>query len=413
RNSTTCRPFFNVHNLESSNDCVSHRISIFIRYLFVKITPRLLRKRIQFKHTMAAAAAQQESGYDRLTDLKAFDETKAGVKGLVDAGIKQLPRIFHAPPHLLDDRPTVPAGDPNFNFPIINLQGKRSQIVEQIREASADWGFFLVTNHGISRGVLEGMITGCRSFHELEVEQKKEYFGRGAEKKFVYNSNYDLYSGSVTNWRDTTICQIAPHPPLPHELPPCYRGILSEYSDQVLKLGDLLLQLMSEALGLAPNHLKEMDCARGLTMGCHYYPPCPQPELAVGTTKHTDFDFFTIVLQDHIGGLQVLRQNQWVDVPSLPQTLVVNIGDLLQLISNDKFVSVEHRVITNKHESRVSVAAFFDGDSSQSSRRYGPIKELLSEENPAKYGETTSEEFRVLSYKKGLNGISTLAHFRL
>ncbi|CAN0856450.1 1-aminocyclopropane-1-carboxylate oxidase homolog 1 [Linum grandiflorum] len=261
--------------------------------------------------------------YDRLTELKAFDETKAGVKGLVDAGIKELPRIFHAPPHLLDDRPTVPAGDPKFSFPIIDLQlGERNQLVDQIREASADWGFFLVKNHGISGSVLEDMITGCRRFHELEVEQKKEYFGRGAEKK----------------------------------------GILTEYSDEVSKLGGLLLQLMSEALGLASNHLEEMGCGRGLCMGCHYYPPCPQPELAIGTTKHTDFDFFTIVLQDNIGGLQVLRHDHWVDVPSLPETLVVNVGDLLQLISNDKFVSVEHRVVTNRIDSRVSVAAFFNGD---------------------------------------------------
>ena len=103
------------------------------------------------------------------------------------------------------------------------------------------------------------------------------------------------------------------------------------YKDEVMKLGFKLLELISEALGLKPDHLKDMDCAEGLAMLCHYYPPCPQPELTMGTTKHADNDFLTVLLQDHIGGLQVLHQDQWVDVPPMPGALVINIGDLLQV----------------------------------------------------------------------------------
>ncbi|KAM3356531.1 hypothetical protein P3S68_023245 [Capsicum galapagoense] len=73
----------------------------------------------------------------------------------------------------------------------------------------------------------------------------------------------------------------------------------------------------------------------------------------MGTSKHSDGDFITVVLQDHVGGLQVLHQNQWVDVPPSPGALVVNIGDLLQLISNDKYISVEHRVLANKVGPRI------------------------------------------------------------
>lgn len=62
----------------------------------------------------------------------------------------------------------------------------------------------------------------------------------------------------------------------------------------------------------------------------HYYPRCPQPELTFGTTPHADNDFFTVLLQDHVGGLQVLHRDQWIDVPPTPGALVVNIGDLLQ-----------------------------------------------------------------------------------
>lgn len=115
------------------------------------------------------------------------------------------------------------------------------------------------------------------------------------------------------------------------------RDILMEYSQQVLKLGICLFKLLSEGLGLKPNHLKDIGCAEGLLTLCHYYPPCLQPELTMGVTKHADDDFITVLLQDHVRGLQVLHEGQWVNVPPLPGALVINIGDLLQARLTCKF----------------------------------------------------------------------------
>ena len=91
-----------------------------------------------------------------------------------------------------------------------------------------------------------------------------------------------------------------------------------EYSKKVIELGKLLFELLSVALGLKSNHLEDMDCDKGLAGVCHYSPACLQPELTFSTSKHADNDFLTIVLQDHIIGLQVLYQNQWLMFLSCP-----------------------------------------------------------------------------------------------
>lgn len=71
-----------------------------------------------------------------------------------------------------------------------------------------------------------------------------------------------------------------------------------------------LSELLSEVLGLPSNHVKEMDSMKVLIVVCHYYPGCPEPELTMEASKRTDADFLTILLQDQVGALQVLRQGQ-------------------------------------------------------------------------------------------------------
>ncbi|XP_020575657.1 1-aminocyclopropane-1-carboxylate oxidase homolog 1-like [Phalaenopsis equestris] len=353
-----------------------------------------------------------------LAERKAFDDTKAGVKGLVDAGITEIPHFFRHPPGVIEV--PQPASAVKAEIPVIDLgiinggSMGRDKVVELVRMASETFGFFQVVNHGIPPAVLDEMLEGVRRFNEQELEAKMKHYVRDQKSPVFFNSNFDLYQSKVANWRDTLFCTIKPEAAArPNDIPEICRDIIMEYGSHVQRLGHLLFELLSEGLGLETQRLNDLDCGEGLSLLCHYYPPCPQPELAIGISKHADPDFLTVVLQDSIGGLEVLYENQWVDVPPIHGALVINIGDLVQLITNEKFKSVEHRVRTSKIGPRASVACFFSTHYCPSERTYAPIKELLSATDPPKYKEVIVSEYEHYSRSKGLDGISALDKFRI
>ncbi|KAK6161106.1 hypothetical protein DH2020_004487 [Rehmannia glutinosa] len=332
--------------------------------------------------------------YDRMEMLKAFDQTKAGVKGLLDSGLVKIPKIFVRPSEELAEESGYKHTTQLIQVPVIDLSDiqnadKRKQIVEQVRIASETWGIFQVLNHGISSTVLDGMIDGVRKFNEQDVEEKKKYYSRDLKGRVGFNSNFDLFSSKTANWRDTLGISFSDQintQELPDSCRPIHRESTVEYSKHVTVLGNTLLELLSEALGLKPDHLIKMECSKGHRLSCHYYPACPEPELTLGATKHSDPGFFTILLQNQINGLQ--------------------------LVSNGKFISNQHRVVANCIGPRISVACFFSGHFGEV-KVYGPIEELISEEIPAKYKEILLTDYMMKFLKIGLDDNLGLNYYKL
>lgn len=145
---------------------------------------------------------------------------------------------------------------------------------------------------------------------------------------------------------------------------------VEEYMVEIERLARQLLELLTEGLGLEPtrfNHYVDED--RMMSMRFNLYPPCPQPELAIGLRAHTDPHLLTILHQDEIAGLQVHIDDEWVTVKPRPDCFVINIGDLFQVRISAPFAdSVE--VMDSHSANKVSVCVCVCALSSTSTRSF-------------------------------------------
>ncbi|TVU39247.1 hypothetical protein EJB05_12656, partial [Eragrostis curvula] len=257
---------------------------------------------------MASASA----GYDRLSELRAFDDTEAGVKGLVDAGVSTVPRIFHYPaaPGTSSTEPPSPRHDYRV-VPIIDLADtERSHHVSQVKAAAETVGFFQVVNHGVPVDLLGETLACIRNFHEEPAEAKRPYYSRDPARRvrYHYQRSRATSTSSTRRWRAGATRSSWRRKPRRRRPRP--RAEASpEYTMQVRGLGSTLLELLSEALGLQGGYLeRDADCLAGLAVSGHYYPPCPEPHLTIGTARHSDPSFLTVLLQDGVGGLQTMKE---------------------------------------------------------------------------------------------------------
>ncbi|KAL2897506.1 1-aminocyclopropane-1-carboxylate oxidase-like protein 3, partial [Bienertia sinuspersici] len=177
--------------------------------------------------------------YDRDAEIKAFEDSKAGVKGLVDAGLTKIPNLFIHENLSLNNNincsnnstPTSMVEDPEKTIPLIDFKGiddkiggGREEVIEQVKNACENYGFFQVINHGIPLHVMEEMLEGIRMFHEQDVLVKKDYYSRDYDTKhFLYNSNFNLFQVKVAAWRDTMTFIRGSSTPNSQELPPFCR----------------------------------------------------------------------------------------------------------------------------------------------------------------------------------------------
>lgn len=162
--------------------------------------------------------------------------------------------------------------------------------------------------------------------------------------------------------------------------------------------------MLSLNLGLGEDYLPNAFGGEnvGACLRVNFYPRCPQPDLTLGISPHSDPGGMTLLLPDEdVAGLQVRKGDNWVTVKPVPNAFIVNMGDQMQVLSNAIYKSVEHRVIVNSVKDRVSLAMFYNP---KSDLLIEPAKALVTKDRPALYPAMTFDEYRIYIRTKGLCG---------
>ncbi|XP_015696588.2 1-aminocyclopropane-1-carboxylate oxidase 1-like [Oryza brachyantha] len=232
-----------------------------------------------------------------------------------------------------------------------------------LQDVCENWGFFEVLNHGISTELMD------------EVEKMtKGHYKRVREQRFLEFAskalNDDGGQGAKAenlDWESTFFVRHLPESNLAGvpDLDDDYRRAMRRFAAELEDLAERLLDLLCENLGLEKGYLTRAfrGPAGAPTFGTKVssYPPCPRPDLVSGLRAHTDAGGIILLFQDdRVGGLQLLRDGEWVDVPPVRHSIVVNLGDQLEVITNGRYKSVMHRVVAQADGNRMSIASFYN-----------------------------------------------------
>ncbi|XP_068339771.1 protein SRG1-like [Pyrus communis] len=280
--------------------------------------------------------------------------------------------------------------------------------------ACKEWGFFQLVNHGVSSSLVGKIKTEIQDFFNLPTEEKKRFWQQpgdveGFGQAFVISEDQKL------DWADMFFLNTLPvqlrRPHLFPKLPSPFRETFETYSLELKNLAMTILSHMEKALQTEAKEVTNLfeDGLQAVRM--NYYPPCPQPETVIGLTPHSDAVGLTVLLQiNEMDGLQVKKDGIWVPVKPLPDAFIVNIGDILEIITNGTYRSIEHHATVNSEKERLSVATFY---SPRFGAEIGPASSLITKQTPAAYTRVAVEEYFKALFERKLNGKSFLDEMKI
>ncbi|XP_062095163.1 jasmonate-induced oxygenase 2-like [Humulus lupulus] len=364
--------------------------------------------------------------------LHSWPEPIVRVQSLSESGIKKLPHRYIKPPSQRPHHQTRVnssssssqhdddhdhGSDDTINIPVISLEdvfsedkALREATMAAISSACREWGFFQVVNHGVRPELMKQARATWREFFGQPAEEKQRYANSPTTYE-GYGSRLGVEKGATLDWSDYFFLHYMPpalrNPDKWPSLPSSCRNVIEEYGKEVVSLSGRLMKVLSVNLGLEEDHLLNAFGGEnniGACLRVNFYPKCPQPDLTLGLSSHSDPGGMTLLLPDeNVAGLQVRKDNSWITVKPVPNAFIVNLADQIQVLSNATYKSVEHRVIVNSEKDRVSLAFFYNP---KSDIIIEPIKQLLTETRPALYTAMTFDEYRLFIRIKGPCGKS-------
>ncbi|XP_028771800.1 flavanone 3-dioxygenase 2-like [Neltuma alba] len=288
---------------------------------------------------------------------------------------------------------------------------ERSRATQQLGDSCRDWGFFLLINHGLPETLRDGLVRACVSFFNLTEEEKKEFQGSSVSDPIRCGTSFNPNVEKRLFWRDYLKLQVHPRFHAPTK-PPSLSETIEEYCEKSRAVAEELLKGISRSLGMEENSIYEkMNVRLGTQMFVvNYYPPCPSPELARGLPEHTDHGLLTLLMQNNQDGLQIHHDGKWVSVHPPPNSLMINTGDHMEILTNGKYKSVLHRAMVNNKAARISIGTAH-GPSLDTT--VAPSSELITEAHPPAYRGITYRDYMLLQQTNPLHAKSCLDRIRI
>ena len=315
----------------------------------------------------------------------------------------------------------------NRAIPLVDLnefvhgdEASRAQFVKDPGYAFENIGFVGVVNHGISKELVAGFYAGAKSFFSLPVDIKKKYEvpGLAGQRGYTSFGKEHAKQSRVADLKEFYQIgqKVADGDPIKSEYPDnVYIEETPEFSalgDQLYKAfensGAHLLRAIAIHLNIGENYfVDKIHNGNSILRAIHYPPIIQEPDSAIRAEQHEDINLITLLVGASAGGLQVLtKDNHWLDVLPGEEEIVVNVGDMLQRLTNNHLKSTTHRVVNPPknewHVPRLSIPFFLHP---RSEMELNCLESCITATNPLHYdpitaGEYLDERLREIGLKK-------------
>ncbi|KAL4201864.1 hypothetical protein AMTRI_Chr02g260880 [Amborella trichopoda] len=342
-------------------------------------------------------------------------DLKKGVKNLVD----NWGALQALPPNYILPLPRCSLPVLEAPIPVIDMSclyehpDCRLHTVRDIGLACSQWGFFRVINHGVNVSLMQEMLKSVEAFFSLPWDEKMKYASDNVMDPVRYGTSMNSSAPHALHWRDYfrhfghpvhNTVHLWPH------MPPGYKKVAKEYLEAVWHLALRLAGAISQSLGLEESYI-EASLGEGCQIiASNYYPPCPQPHQTLGLSAHSDHGGLTVLMQNDVDGLQVRHEDTWVPIRHMEDTFIINVGDYLEILSNGRYKSVEHRAVVNEKRTRISIAV---GHGPELSTIVAPATMLISGGEKAKYRPVVYADYMRMQQSSVIRGKTPLESLRI
>jgi len=309
------------------------------------------------------------------------------------------------------------------SLPVVSLRSP--QAPAQIRQACETLGFFYLVDHGIASQRVQGLMAAARALFDLDAAAKASLSIKNSPVMRGYETlgEQTLDGGSLPDLKESFYCGLEHGPEHPYvqrglqgyganQWPsalPGLRAQCSAYTHEMCALSRQLMSMLALSLDLPADTFEASQGDPLVTLRLLRYPPHPKnaDQRLFGAGAHTDWGAITLLAQDRHGGLEVQGPDgRWIEATPLPDSFVVNLGDMMPRWTNDLFRSNPHRVrnVASQGQPRFSIPFFYSPDYMTEVR---PLPGCVTAERPVRYAPCTVGEHLREMYQKTYGQKST------